>query len=180
MTFGAALLAAGCAAPIPSVRMETAMISPVQQNDNRFADERMAVSFAVFHDAIDVWVENKTNQPLKISWSQSSFIDVFGSPRGISHTNLKPAGMDSSAAYTVIPPHGHLADRLTAFSKVPPSGHRAPAEPLFSQANLDGSALSAEEFRETYRGKSFALLLMIQGDPPIPYRFRFRINETTP
>lgn len=170
-----------CAEQIIATRVETVIISP-PLNSNRFEDERIAAVFTVYQDAIALQIRNKTKAPLRVSWSESSFIDVDGTPRGISHTNLKPGGMQSEAGFTVIPPLGILTDTITLFKRVAPSGqHEVTApEPLFEPPAPVATAGAVDlngELRALYAGKSFALMLMIRTDQAIPYRFRFKIND---
>ncbi len=176
----ATMLGSGCA-PAHVTRFQTAMLSPVQSDANEFEDERLRMRFAVYQDAIALRITNKTKAPLKISWSECTYMDVYGQLHGVSHTNLRPTGMQSTAAFTLIPPEGRLDDSITLFTKILPSGLYAPPEPLFDSPALDGRPVPFDEFKKGYTGKSFALLVMVRtDDAAVPYRFRFKIKDLQP
>lgn len=173
-----------CAKPTVATRFETAIVSP-PVNSNRFEDDRIAAAFTVYQDAIVLQIRNKTKAPLRVSWSESTFMDIHGALHGISHTHLTPAGMQAAAGFTVIPPRGDLVDTITLFKRPARSG-QLPAgapEPLFDHPAPDlpqPGGTPNDALRSLYLNQSFALLLMIRTDQPIPYRFRFRIKDLKP
>ncbi len=167
----------GCSAP-EVYRLDTAITSPSQAQANSFEDDQIAASFEVTQDSIAMKLKNKTRKPLKILWTQSNFIDVEGQPHGITHMAFRPPprGVKDTPSTSSVPPGAELSDTIILFTHPGPSGIK-PAEPFFEGLAVGQGQWPEERLRKTYTGKTFVLLLTIQTDTIIPYRFRFRIND---
>lgn len=170
----------GCATVGPKFYMAISMIEPREiypaydQNGYiRFEDDNIRIEFVFSEREIGFNLENKSNEPVKILWDNSAYIDVFNTSHRIIHKGVRYIERDRVQPPTSIAPNTSIVDMILPVDNVI-SVYGGGWETALLFPTL-GEEEKNEQF---YKGKQFGILMALDINNNIKnYLFKFNIDD---
>jgi hypothetical protein len=175
------LLMAGCVSPYPTANPNAkkydysySMEGVAPGADMIYEDSILHVGFVIGPKEISFVMKNKSTQPLRILWDETSFI-TGGEAKRIMHAGVKYSERNNAQPPTLIPPGAAIDDLVAPVDNVIYlSGWIT--RPLFP-----GGDAGRADLREEILGLSghpFAVFMPVQqGDKTHNYHWKFKIEE---
>jgi hypothetical protein len=126
---------------------------------------------------IEVSVENNSNEPIELSWNESSFIDFDRVAKGIFHVGVKYTDREQSMPNTIIPPLAKIEDAAIPASNVYYSDGWLQRPLLAAEVPVE----QTEKIMTQMKGAKVALFLQfIVGGKKTPLTLAFEVSSVKP
>lgn len=162
------------------------IITPVKDSVGkyRFEDKLIAATFLVVPNQVLFELENRSEYPVQISWTEAAFVDPKGQSQPVMHTGVKYTDCTSPKAPSVLVAKGRLTDVIVPCNYVK-MGYSSWVEldflPNNSMVPLDSADAVAKRFEKDMKGKTIQVLLPIKTQDVVnDYTFTFQVNSVSP
>jgi hypothetical protein len=144
------------------------MTKPSQSADLQVHDEFLDASFTISQEQITFVLRNKTDNPIKLSWDQVSYVDFFGTSHRVMHKGIKLVDREQPQAPTAIPPNAQV-DELVA-----PTDYVAFISGNWKQGNILPDNVAAKQLK----GKTVSVFMPLEINGSIKnYSFEFLVSK---
>jgi hypothetical protein len=158
------------------------VITPVRDSAGkyRFEDKLIAATFFVWPNYIAIGLENRSEYPIQISWTEAAFVDPKGLSQPVMHAGVKYTDCASPKAPSVVVAKGRITDEIVPCNYVQ-LGYGSWIEmdylPNFSYVLLDSADAIASRLDKEMKGKTIQVLLPIKTQDVVnDYTFTFQVN----
>lgn len=149
----------------------------------RFEDKLIAGTFLATSNKIIFSLENKTEFPIQIAWTEAAFVDPKGESQPVMHSGVKYTDCTSPKAPSVLVAKGHLSDEIVPCNYVH-FGYSSWVEGSYLPNPLvmvDSAPKVAAKLTQENRGKRIQLLLPIKTQDVVnDYTFTFEVQGASP
>ena len=164
---------------LTSERYVFTLVKPAKSKQLRYQDSAISVSFSVEQSQISFTLRNRTSSPLKLDWSQVSYVDCSGKAHKVMHSGVRYVERNSAQPPTVIPPGANIddliapSDYVSETSKDLSSGMREVVGYWQHDALFPGGRDAV-----SYKGKTFSVFMPLYVKGKLKnYMFTFKIAD---
>jgi hypothetical protein len=153
-------------------RLSYRLVEPSASDTLRFRDDKVAVSFTVSDQSLQMRFENLTASDLKILWDRTEYTDVNKQTHRLMHSGVRFQDRNNPIPAQVVPPHASVQEGVIPIDKViiSPQKRTYQVQPLIA---LDSDAAAA-----ALKGKTIVLFIPVEINRQIiPYNFKIEIND---
>jgi hypothetical protein len=122
---------------------------------------------------------NKTEQPFKLAWDDSAYVDASSHTHRIIHAGVKYSDRNASQLSSLIPSKGKLSDFIYPSDMVT-SGSGGWERPFMFPCAKLGNACEEKDraFAVAHKGLYYKIILPFQvGTDMFTYTFTFKVNN---
>jgi hypothetical protein len=161
-------------------------IMPVKDSAGkyRFEDKLIAATFSVGSNQILFDLENRSQYPIQLSWTEAAFVDLQGQSQPVMHTGIKYTDCSSPKAPSVIVAKGRITDVIVPCNYVKfaySSWVQHDYLPSGTYVLLDSADAVARRLEQEVKGKRIQVLLPIKTQDVVnDYTFTFEVAGIQP
>ena len=149
----------------------------------RFEDKLITATFFVASNRVLFDLENRSDYPIQISWTEAAFVDPMGQSQPVMHQGVKYIDCSSPKAPSVVVAKGRITDSIVPCNYVR-LGSESWEETDFlpnRSIPLDSASAVATQMEKQLKGKTIQVLLPIKTEDVVnDYTFTFEVNAVSP
>ncbi|MGD0499499.1 MAG: hypothetical protein ABSC23_13800 [Bryobacteraceae bacterium] len=144
------------------------MKKPSQSDALHFYDDSLDALFNITQAQITFVLRNKTDNPIKISWDQVSYVDFYGTSHRVMHKGVKLVDREQPQAPTIIPPKAQVDDLVV------PTDYMAFISGNWKQENILPDNVVAKQLK----GKTVSVFMPLEINGSVKnYSFEFLVSN---
>jgi hypothetical protein len=161
-------------------------ITPVKDSAGkyRFEDKLIVATFVVGSNQIVFDLENRSEYPIQLSWTEAAFVDLQGQSQPVMHTGVKYTDCSAPKAPSVIVAKGRITDVIVPCNYLR-MGYSSWIQndylPNSAYVPLDSADAMAKRLEKEVKGKKLQVLLPIKTQDVVnDYTFTFEVEGVQP
>lgn len=151
------------------IEYDFSMIKPTANKNLRHSDNNIDISFNIDAENVFLEVANKTQNPIKLDWTNFSYVDTESRAHRLIHTNVRLIDAEKQQASTLIPPFAKIKETVYPSDYIDNKSSGWEYKPLFPIKSTDK--------KTNLTGKLFSFFMPIEINGVVKnYNFVFKIT----